>query len=43
MVLSLFLIGIMNESPLLEWLTVFGYVGLAAFVTWQVMTRSEKR
>jgi TRAP-type C4-dicarboxylate transport system permease small subunit len=42
MMLSLFLIRIMNESPL-EWFTVFGYVGLAAFVTWQVVTRSEKR
>jgi hypothetical protein len=32
---------IMNESasPLLEWQTVFGYTALAAFVTWQVVTR----
>jgi TRAP-type C4-dicarboxylate transport system permease small subunit len=36
----------MNEltnSPLLEWLTVLGYTAIAAFVTWQVITRSSSR
>jgi TRAP-type C4-dicarboxylate transport system permease small subunit len=31
-----------SSSRLLEWLTVFGYIAFAAFVAWQVLTRSAK-
>jgi TRAP-type C4-dicarboxylate transport system permease small subunit len=33
----------LGGSPLLEWVTVLGYTAIAAFVTWQVITRSAKR
>lgn len=29
-------------EPLMEWLTVLGYLAFLGFVIWQVLTRSQK-
>lgn len=28
-------------ATVLDWMTVFGFVTLTAFITWQIMTRSN--
>jgi TRAP-type C4-dicarboxylate transport system permease small subunit len=29
-------------AAMLDWLTTFGFIGLTAFVIWQILIRSQK-
>jgi hypothetical protein len=31
-----------NPNAWLDWLTVFGYIAFAGFITWKVMTTKQK-